>query len=88
MHAPKRLRGGKICCRQHGKIGFSWHDGKWLSEVDDKLGHIPADDPFWDSFSSLQPFFCVTYCFVLFLLKSGLGSASVLCFGVVRFKLV
>ena len=54
MHAPKRLRGGKFFCRQHGKIGFSWHDGRWLSEVDDKLGHIPADDPFWDSFSSLQ----------------------------------
>ena len=56
LHVPKRLRGGSVFCRQHGKFGYCFRNGVWDSEIDDRIGNIMSlddDDPYRRSFLSL-----------------------------------
>ena len=55
LHAPKRLRGGSLFCRQHGKLGYCFRNGAWVSEVDDRIAAVMSledGDPYRRAFLS------------------------------------
>ena len=56
QHVAKRLRGGSLFCRQHGRLGFCFRNGEWVCEVDDKISSIIGlddGDPYKQAFLSL-----------------------------------